>query len=75
MPAEMCRRSPISALDQPPAASASTSSSRAGRGHHHDLGLRIGPANWALPGWLDRLLPRLAVEAADPATDPEGALS
>jgi putative drug exporter of the RND superfamily len=37
----------------------------------------LGPANWALPGWLDRLLPRLAVEPADhaPATDPEGALS
>jgi RND superfamily putative drug exporter len=27
----------------------------------------IGPANWALPGWLDRILPRLAVEAAEPA--------
>jgi putative drug exporter of the RND superfamily len=32
----------------------------------------IGPANWALPGWLDRVLPRLAmqpggqVRAADP---------
>jgi RND superfamily putative drug exporter len=26
----------------------------------------IGPANWALPGWLDRILPRLAVEAAEP---------
>lgn len=37
----------------------------------------LGPANWALPGWLDRLLPRLAVEAADRAsvTDPQGALS
>ena len=23
----------------------------------------VGPANWALPGWLDRILPRLAVEA------------
>ena len=23
----------------------------------------IGPANWALPGWLDRILPRVAVEA------------
>jgi hypothetical protein len=22
-----------------------------------------GPANWALPGWLDRILPRLAIEA------------
>ena len=27
----------------------------------------IGPANWALPGWLDRILPRLAVEAGEPA--------
>jgi len=37
----------------------------------------LGPANWALPGWLDRLLPRLAVEAGEhaPATDPEGVLS
>jgi RND superfamily putative drug exporter len=25
----------------------------------------IGPANWALPGWLDRILPRVAVEAAE----------
>ena len=25
----------------------------------------IGPANWALPGWLDRILPRAAVEAAE----------
>jgi RND superfamily putative drug exporter len=32
-----------------------------------------GPANWALPGWLDRILPRLAVEARDEAsaTGPE----
>jgi putative drug exporter of the RND superfamily len=31
-----------------------------------------GPANWALPGWLDRILPRLAIEASDeaPATGP-----
>jgi RND superfamily putative drug exporter len=37
----------------------------------------LGPANWALPGWLDRLLPRLAVEPGDhaPVTDPEGVLS
>jgi RND superfamily putative drug exporter len=28
----------------------------------------IGPANWAIPGWLDRILPRLAIEAADQAT-------
>ena len=27
----------------------------------------IGPANWALPRWLDRILPRLAIEAAEPA--------
>ena len=24
-----------------------------------------GPANWALPGWLDRILPAVAVEATD----------
>ena len=37
----------------------------------------IGPANWALPGWLDRLLPRLAVEAGEHArvADTQGALS
>ena len=29
----------------------------------------IGPANWALPRWLDRILPRLAVEAAEPAIE------
>jgi putative drug exporter of the RND superfamily len=29
-----------------------------------------GPANWALPGWLDRILPRLAVEARDEAPAP-----
>ena len=27
-----------------------------------------GPANWALPGWLDRILPRLAIEARDEAS-------
>jgi uncharacterized membrane protein YdfJ with MMPL/SSD domain len=26
----------------------------------------IGPATWALPSWLSRILPRLAVEAAEP---------
>jgi putative drug exporter of the RND superfamily len=26
----------------------------------------IGPANWALPAWLDRVLPRLVAEAPDP---------
>jgi RND superfamily putative drug exporter len=32
-----------------------------------------GPANWALPGWLGRILPRLAIEAGDdtPAASPE----
>ncbi len=37
----------------------------------------LGPANWALPGWLDRLLPRLAVEPGEhaPVTDQEGVLS
>ena len=25
----------------------------------------IGPANWAIPGWLDRILPTVAVEAAE----------
>ena len=37
----------------------------------------LGPANWALPGWLDRLLPRLAIDAGHhaPVADPEGALS
>jgi uncharacterized membrane protein YdfJ with MMPL/SSD domain len=35
-----------------------------------------GPANWALPGWLDRILPRLAIEARDEAsaTGPEAGL-
>jgi putative drug exporter of the RND superfamily len=27
-----------------------------------------GPANWALSGWLDRILPRLAIEARDGAS-------
>jgi RND superfamily putative drug exporter len=33
----------------------------------------IGPANWALPGWLDRILPAVAVEATDehPPTAPQ----
>ena len=37
----------------------------------------IGSANWALPGWLGRILPRVAIEPGDhaPATDPEGVLS
>ena len=32
----------------------------------------IGPANWALPRWLDRILPRLAIEPAEPALDGPG---
>jgi putative drug exporter of the RND superfamily len=32
----------------------------------------IGPANWALPRWLDRILPRLAVEAPEPVLDGPG---
>jgi RND superfamily putative drug exporter len=37
----------------------------------------LGPANWALPGWLDRLLPRLATDVGHhaPVADPERALS
>jgi putative drug exporter of the RND superfamily len=37
----------------------------------------IGPANWALPGWLDRILPRLAIETKDqaPAPSPEASPS
>lgn len=33
----------------------------------------LGPANWARPGWLDRIPPRLAVEASAevPATGPK----
>jgi RND superfamily putative drug exporter len=35
-----------------------------------------GPANWTLPGWLDRVLPRLAAEPGGEvsATDPEGGM-
>ncbi len=35
-----------------------------------------GPANWALPGWLDRILPQLAIEATDEAsaTGPEAGM-
>ena len=35
----------------------------------------IGPANWALPGWLDRILPRLAIEPTPeaPAANQEDA--
>jgi hypothetical protein len=31
---------------------------------------RIGPANWAMPVWLGRIVPNLSVEATDDATDP-----
>jgi RND superfamily putative drug exporter len=36
----------------------------------------IGPANWALPSWLERILPRLAIEATEkaPATSPEAGM-
>jgi RND superfamily putative drug exporter len=31
----------------------------------------IGPANWAMPAWLDRILPNLSVDVEDePALDP-----
>ena len=30
----------------------------------------IGPANWYMPAWLDRILPNLSVEAADLAQLP-----
>jgi RND superfamily putative drug exporter len=30
----------------------------------------LGPANWALPGWLDRVLPRLLAEPSDQAQTP-----
>jgi hypothetical protein len=26
---------------------------------------RIGPANWAMPGWLDHIVPNLSIETAD----------
>jgi RND superfamily putative drug exporter len=29
----------------------------------------IGPRDWALPRWLDRVLPNLSIEAADQSTD------
>ena len=29
----------------------------------------IGPANWVLPGWLERVLPRLSIEAEGPSND------
>jgi RND superfamily putative drug exporter len=31
----------------------------------------IGPANWVLPGWLDRVLPRLTLEPADHTVEAE----
>jgi putative drug exporter of the RND superfamily len=33
----------------------------------------FGPANWWLPGWLDRVLPHLSVEPADLAPEPAAA--
>jgi len=37
----------------------------------------IGPANWAIPAWLDRVLPRLDIEnpKPDPVTAPGGEIS
>jgi RND superfamily putative drug exporter len=32
----------------------------------------IGPANWALPGWLDRFLPRLSVDPSEKAVPAAG---
>jgi RND superfamily putative drug exporter len=33
---------------------------------------RIGPANWAMPSWLDRIVPNLSIEAEDdPADTPQ----
>jgi RND superfamily putative drug exporter len=29
----------------------------------------VGPANWAMPGWLDRILPNLSIEAGDESSD------
>lgn len=29
-----------------------------------------GPANWALPAWLDRILPRVEVETAERSAEP-----
>jgi RND superfamily putative drug exporter len=31
---------------------------------------RIGPANWAMPAWLDRIVPNLSIEATDDAAGP-----
>jgi RND superfamily putative drug exporter len=31
----------------------------------------IGPANWFMPAWLDRILPNLSVEAGDPEPEAE----
>jgi RND superfamily putative drug exporter len=34
---------------------------------------RSGPANWAMPAWLDRIVPNLSIEAPDhPADSPRG---
>lgn len=31
----------------------------------------LGGANWWLPGWLERILPRISIEAPDPDPDPD----
>lgn len=33
---------------------------------------RIGPANWAMPAWLDRIVPSLSIEAGDDSDGPDG---
>jgi RND superfamily putative drug exporter len=34
---------------------------------------RIGPANWYMPAWLDRIVPNLSIETAEPAPGAGGA--
>jgi RND superfamily putative drug exporter len=33
---------------------------------------RIGPANWAMPAWLDRIVPNLSIEAGDDSDGSHG---
>src|SRR6202034_2398792 len=34
---------------------------------------RIGPANWYMPAWLDRVVPNLSIESAEPGQGTGGA--
>jgi putative drug exporter of the RND superfamily len=34
---------------------------------------RIGPANWYMPAWLDRIVPNLSIETAEPEQETAGA--